>query len=68
MTKVQKLRYQLAELGIECTIEEVEGLIKIAAELTELSKVSSDELKQVLDLKDPKQKAVFDAVQKIKKI
>lgn len=68
MTRVQKLRYQLAELGIECTIEEVEGLIEIAAELTELSKVSQEELKKILDLKDPKQRAVFEAVQKIKKI
>ena len=64
--KVQGLCYEMAQQGIECTPKEIKVLIKIAKRLKSLAMVPKNELKGILDLKDPKQKAVFDTVMKFK--
>ena len=67
MNQIQALRHQMANNhGVECTPEEVEGLYKIAEELKDLSCLTNKELKQIFDLKDSSQLAMFAAVQKIK--
>ena len=67
MNKVQGLCYEMAQQGIECTPDEIKILIKISKRLKNLSLVPKNELKGILDLKDPIQKSVFDMVMKFMK-
>lgn len=68
MNKVQGLCYEMAQQGIECTPDEIKILIKISKRLKNLSLVPKNELKGILDLKDPIQKSVFDMVMKFMKV
>ena len=67
MNKVQGLCYEMAQQGIECTPVDIKILIKISKRLKNLSLVPKNELKGILDLKDPIQKSVFDMVMKFMK-
>jgi len=68
VNKVQGLCYEMAQQGIECTPDEIKILIKISKRLKNLSLVPKNELKGILDLKDPIQKSVFDMVMKFMKV
>lgn len=68
MTKLQMMRHRMAQKGIECTPDEVRGLVGVARHLRELSKLSKDELLAIFDLKDRKQRAVYNAVLSFQKV
>lgn len=67
MNNLQKLRNQLAEHGYECTIEETKGLFKIAKRLKSMAKMQNEELAFVLDLENPQQRFIFNAIQTMKR-
>lgn len=66
MTKIQRYRRELAEQGIECTIDEVRKLVKVAKGLKEMCDLSTGELIKIFDLKDKNQKSIFDVIIKLK--
>ena len=66
MTKIQRYRRDLAEQGIECTIDEVRELVKVAKRLKEMCCLSTHELVGLFDLSDKKQKTMFDVIIKLK--
>lgn len=67
MTRVQRYCKDLANQGIECTPDEVRGLVKVAKKIKELSFFPKNELMGIFDLKNRQHKAIFDMIMKLKK-
>lgn len=66
VTKIQRYRRELAEQGIECTIDEVRKLAKVAKKIKEMALLPVNELTGIFDLKDKKQRTMFDVIMKLK--
>lgn len=66
MNRLQKTRHELAQHGIECTIDETKDLIHIASQLRELAKIPDDEFKNMIDFGDFRQESLYNAVLKVK--
>lgn len=67
MTKVQKYCKELADQGIECTPDEVRGLVKVAKKIKEMTFLPKNELMGIFDLKNKQQRTIFDLIMKLKK-
>jgi hypothetical protein len=66
VTKTQHYRKELAEQGIECTIDEVRKLVKVAKRIREMTLFSVKELMGIFDLKDEKQRTMFEVIINLK--